>query len=429
MVGLLFVAIFVGLAGCASPRSGAEAAPRILAALPGLPVEAYDVSERDFPIPDFGGSAPTLIEPFYDLSPRPFKRVNHFAPLMDSIQDKVKTSEPWESAGGRAAVACDDKAGILTVRQTPEGQAKVKELLAENRSRKLQTPQVNIECRFIGTVNLEETKRLSLWLINRTDPERQKNGAELDWRHLTTDHPLNAGGLNFDGLILDRDETAALLKEVSESQSATVLFAPKINMWNGQSAWIMDGVMSGIMLPRCDKPGRPLEKAFLNTGTWIVFKPTVSADRREVKLDLQPRLFEPSEDIYKVVGDALRASNGKEGAKWPIIGGTLTMDSYSGSVPDGKTILIRVALTSARLVGMQKGQETALAPVWEPLDEKGQGQGQGKEMKYYSPAVPKVDTAEAFVWVLVTPKIIAPEVQEGASPANGLSNTSPSQKK
>ena len=250
---------------------------------------------------------------------------------------------------------------------------------------------VNVESRFIRT-NTEETKRLSLWLVNRTKQDRLQYAGVHGWDDLAF------------GGILDDAQAEAFVQEVQQIKSAEIIFAPRLTMVNGQRAWVMDGRQDMVMLPRFDKPGQPKEKACLMTGTLLDVKATISADLRYAQLDLRPSIYasppqeahvgsdilawlfsskavvsDPLEGIY-TISEPVNPQPGLPGVH-------VTTLRTSVSVPDGGTVLQRVKMNRARLAGMKEGQDSKMEPVWTPVE--GQTEPQ------------------VFMWLLVKAKIIS----------------------
>ena len=112
-----------------------------------LPVTSYSVGDLVKQVPDFSRSAPRMnVGPGQDAgglfsdSSAPQDEDPGIERLKTLIERTVRSSEPWESMGGRAAIEYDSETKSLIVQQTPDGQKKLEDLL-ENLRRELPMDQ------------------------------------------------------------------------------------------------------------------------------------------------------------------------------------------------------------------------------------------------------------------------------------------------
>lgn len=389
IVGLLCVIALLFL-GCSQ-------APPSVAELPGLPVRVYAVDRLlTYPL-DFGDyNGPRIVAPapakpaetegLPGKTPSQTQYEDVTERLRRLIERVVCDAEPWASAGGKAVLEFYRPTGQMYVRQTLEGHRQLAALLGDLEKERQIT--ITVEARFIEA---DAAASDALIKLLAADPSAEPAGPQ----------PIIIGNTSSSGPgtcqvgFLDNSQTAAFLKE-AEARSTRIVFLPQITVWNGQRAWVSQGTVHRLSLPRTDKPDRPRELVDFTAGCIFDAKATASADRRYVQLDMWPWYGQPDE--ANTIVNRIIDVGGHE-----TLGRQVTHLMTSIIVPDGGTLAMPMPLGRSRLVGVVASGDTllfgdkapagSLEPVWEPVDAKGEPQ--------------------KYLWLLVKPTIIVePEREE-----------------
>lgn len=269
--------------------------------------------------------------------------------LIGMIKNTIAPSS-WSDAGGQATIEYWPLTGALVVNQTPDIQEQIQDLL--NALRRLQDQEVAIEVRFITVaesfyerigldfnINIRtRNTRLEPQLttgqfqtdsfINAFRPDRFISGltpagtftSDLNIPIRTTSFPFAVpafgafpafpagnGGIDL-GLAFLSDIQVFLFMEAAQGDARThVMQAPKLTLFNGQTA----------MIAVTDAQFFTTDVATLIVGTQIAFAPTnslfptggvtmfvraaISGDRRFVRLDITPRLFNLASAIVPLI--------------------------------------------------------------------------------------------------------------------------------
>ena len=310
--------------------------------------------------------------------------------LLDLIRRTVNNqSDPnvaaWADAGGSAAVEYMN--GMLIITQTRIGHEKIQDLL--DQLRRERAIMVSIEGRFC-TVSDEFLQDITLDVDVKVPSERfdpagtavqdaggggtfdtlpgevggaagdpqvgapiivsgtGSNGAGtaslLDMAgSVFSNFGENEGGMVVSGVFLDDLQVGFLLRAIQSDIRSTVLQAPRITLFNGQRGYIS---VSKIITYIADITGEagggwggaaevydPTIGA-IPVGVTLDVKPTVSADRRYVQVDLRPQVADM--DI-----DELRNFSWAQGMAWIELPQVSVQDFRTTvSVPDGGTLLL-----------------------------------------------------------------------------------------
>ena len=410
-------AAFAGLL-CAMllASQGCSQAPPAVAELPGLPVRVYAIDKLlTYPL-DFGdyngprvvtpvGAEPAQPDGLPGKTPSQAQYEGVTQRLKTLIERVVRDGEPWASTGGKAVLEFYQPEGQMYVRQTPEGHREVVKLLEALESERAVT--IALEGGLFE-VDAAASDALTRFLLAGQPADHGQSQPIIIGNTSSSGYGVEQTDLGLLGL-LDREQTAAFLKE-AEARSTRIVFLPRITVWNGQRAWVSQGTVHRLALPRVDKPGRPKEMVSFTAGCIFDVKATASADRRYVQLDLRPWYgqLEGGDKVPEtgttsmesktplVVRRIVRSRLGG----WPEEPLTYLMTSVS--VPDGGTLAMRLQFGRSRLVGVtgssgvpifgDKAPAGSLDPVWQPVDPKGEPQ--------------------KYLWLLVKPTIIVEPEKE-----------------
>ncbi|NLX58300.1 MAG: hypothetical protein GXY74_04335 [Phycisphaerae bacterium] len=379
-----------------------------------LPVRTYFVQDLITPIPDFGRTVPRMQlsealegaeggggggifgDDDDDDDETPGTEV-----LQQLIERTVRSTEPWESLGGRATIEFYEKSGLMIVSQTAEGHRKLSDLLESLRRER--AIMVSIEARFLTVSdsflndvtfdfdvaflhNIHSHWRQSP--LATDNPETLPGGSTLNnlpglidlatglpttaaaqSRPLTLNSTssngmgvnrlmpglqsmnapfanflANEGGMALSGVFLDEVQVGFLIRAIQADIRSTTLFAPRLTLWNGQRAWIADGTRFGFvgdLEPVVAEAAVAWDPTieYITAGSLLDVKATVSADRRYVHLDLRPQVTQTP--AFRLVPISAAASGmGIASAVIEVPTVRITEMQTSVSVPDGGTLLI-----------------------------------------------------------------------------------------
>ena len=292
--------------------------------------------------------------------------------LIDLIKQVIE-SGTWDEGSGNAIRG---RAGNIIVTHTPETQAKVQKLLED--LRKARALQVSIDIRFItltdtflesmgfditGAGNLAASPPHYVDTDGDGVPDTSL-GIEFDrtvvggnWTTLSNitntfgtgvaglgsaKGLTGTGGLHMMASFLDDFEVNFILDAVQQSRRSTLLNAPKLTMMNGQRAYIAVSRQQNFVQSVTAEVSEGAVGYTPDIGTvqdGIVFdvRPTVSADRRYVQMDLRPSIAVIERiDNFQVVTPGVLFGGAQ--IQLPVISATVVRATVS--CPDGGTLLI-----------------------------------------------------------------------------------------
>ena len=291
--------------------------------------------------------------------------------LIDLVKQVIE-SGTWEDGSGNAIRG---RAGSIIVTHTPDAQQKVQKLLED--LRETRALQVAIDIRFITvTDNFLESVGFDFTGAGNTaasaphyidsdadgvpdtsmgvEFDRTIMGGEVTFlgglvnglggvAGLGTAKGLNpaTGGLTLMTSFLDDVEVNFILTAVQQSSRATLMNAPKLTMMNGQRAYIAVSKQQNFVQDVTVQVSEGAVGYDPDIGTvqdGIVFdvRPTVSADRRYVQMDLRPSVA-----VIERIDNFQTITTGVFGGaviQLPVI--SVTVVRTTVSVPDGGTLLI-----------------------------------------------------------------------------------------
>ncbi|NNM84790.1 MAG: hypothetical protein HKL96_03415 [Phycisphaerales bacterium] len=301
--------------------------------------------------------------------------VSEITKLIENTVDR----NSWVDNGGTVGTIRELN-GQLVINQAPGDQQKIAALLTQ--LREARSIEISIEARFL-LVSTNFLNDFGLgWNLtfnngffgNNSQPLTITNNTASTAIPETTGIPGSLGANTFGagtgndsldvtggfGSALSSYQLNLLLRATQEDKHSTTLTAPRVTLFNGQSAYITVteqqnfvssftqtagaagiGGVSGI--------GTNLNISTLSTGVVLAVTATVSADHRYVVMTLQPSLSTlDGLDVFNITGQATTGGTGSNQpgfVQLPKI--SLTQVATTVSVPDGGTLLIG----GQRLVG------------------------------------------------------------------------------
>ncbi|NIA20809.1 MAG: hypothetical protein GWP05_02305 [Anaerolineaceae bacterium] len=290
-----------------------------------LPVRTYFVMDLITPIPDFGRTVPRMrlseaIDQggdggggggIFDDDDDDDEETVGTELLQQLIERTVRSTEPWESMGGRATIEFYEKSGLMIVSQTADGHRKLSSLL--DSLRRERAIMVSVEARFITVTdaflndltldfdvvwNQSGRRRDAGSFVNPgsmatggafdTLPFLQAppaiapsaaniaaglypgtvgrstnpiiiNSTSSNGQGVNTLMPALAGfgspfawgagegGMAISGVILGDIQVGFLIRAIQADRRSTTLFSPRLTLWNGQRAWLADGTRFGFV--------------------------------------------------------------------------------------------------------------------------------------------------------------------------------------
>jgi type II secretory pathway component GspD/PulD (secretin) len=286
--------------------------------------------------------------------------------LIDLIK-QVITPGTWDEGSGNAIRG---RAGTIVVTHTPETQKKVDKLLSD--LRKTRALQVSIDIRFI-TLTDAFLESIGFDWTGSGNPVAQgtplgftatpapagfayigpTHGSNWSFGAMLTNTtgggtalgtaigPGGTGGLALAGSFLDDIEVNFILTAVQQSGRSTVLSAPRLTMMNGQRAYIAvteqrNFVRSVTATVSEGAVGYTPDIGTVQAGTVFDVRPTVSADRRYVQMDLRPSVA----TILGIDNFQTVTTGFFGGAVVQLPRMTVTLIRCTVNVPDGGTLLI-----------------------------------------------------------------------------------------
>ena len=292
--------------------------------------------------------------------------------LIDLVKQVIE-SDTWAEGSGNAIRG---RAGSIVVTHTPETQQKVTKLLDD--LRKTRALQVSIDVRFI-TLTDDFLESVGFDLTGAGNPAASPPfyinssgtaGAAADtaegfqydrtvvggnWTLLSTVSNAfgtttglgtakglsGTGGLHLTGSFLDDWEVNFVLDAVQQSRRSTLMNCPKLTMMNGQRAYIavsrQQNFVASVEATTAETAvGYTPDIGTVQDGIVFDVRPTVSADRRYVQMDLRPSLavVERIDNFQVITGGVF----GGVTIQLPVIDATVVRSTVS--CPDGGTLLI-----------------------------------------------------------------------------------------
>ncbi len=328
-----------------------------------------------------------------------------FGPIIDLITTTI-SPDSWDDVGGPGSISGFDTNLSLVVSQTQEVHEQIADLLEQ--LRRLQDLQVTIEVRFItlsdnfferigvdfdfniddntGLTNFQDQLpdgTLSTPINSPFDDDNKSFAigwttagptADLDLKFgqdsFTSATPQFGGfdantAANFGFAILSDIEVFFLLQAAQGDQRTNILQAPKVTLFNGQTAFVSDTTQRPFVTSVVPVVGdfaaaqQPVI-VVLNEGTSLSVSAVVSADRRFVRLTLVPFFSQIGEvDEFTFNGSVTTDSgttvqdpsnpdqNVTNGQTRTVQGTTVQLPTFAFttvtttvSVPDGGTVLL-----------------------------------------------------------------------------------------
>jgi len=375
-----------------------------------LPVRTYFVQDLITPIPDFGRTVPRMrlseaLEGgddggggggIFDDDDDDDDETIGTELLQQLIERTVRSTEPWESMGGRATIEFYEKSGLMIVSQTADGHRKLSNLL--DSLRRERAIMISVEARFITVTDAflndltldfdvvwhQSGRRRDLSTIVNPgaaasgidyntlpwiqDPPSIIGGTVLEARPIIInstssnvqgvstlmpalagfnapfDWGATEGGMAISGVILGDIQVGFLIRAIQADRRSTTLFSPRLTLWNGQRAWIADGTRFGFvgdLEPVVAEAAVAWDPTihYITAGALLDIKATVSADRRYVHLDLRPQVTQ-TPTFRQVMITAATPALGIATALLEVPTVRITELQTSVSIPDGGTLMI-----------------------------------------------------------------------------------------
>jgi beta-lactamase regulating signal transducer with metallopeptidase domain len=192
--------------------------------------------------------------------------------LTEAIEQSIEPTS-WVTSGGSIGTI-KHLSGQIVVTQTKENQKQVESLL--EKLRESRGVQISIRSHLI---------KVSPAVLKQNDILIEKVGPLIAKQPGKSLKPLQA-------TFLDDDQLDKLFKSVQASPDSTILSAPRVMLFNGQQGSIAIGeeipYITGWTAPKDGK--RDPQVSFVKTGFIFNLQGTVSADRKYVTMNMQPRI-------------------------------------------------------------------------------------------------------------------------------------------
>jgi general secretion pathway protein D len=292
--------------------------------------------------------------------------------ILDTI-----SPDSWKDKGG-AVGSIREMSGQLIVTQTPEDQEELERLLAQLRENR--GLQVVVESRFLN-VNPQELHGLSNKLRERLIAASGGSAVAEPQQFLS------------------REEIRELLRAAEGSRDSTMLFAPRVTLFNGQRAYVMLGTglpyVASVSMSKGGADGRSAyepQMKQLQVGLLFDVQATLTADHRATTVLLQPILSRLERMISEPAPGT--PADAQAFVQRPVL--TMRQLRTTTTVPDGATLLVGGFQDST------VGGEAIATPATQPVGER---------------AVQELmnSTGGRRLFLLVKPTIIAPREQPGQS--------------
>jgi type II secretory pathway component GspD/PulD (secretin) len=264
--------------------------------------------------------------------------------------------QSWAVKGGKSTIAYHAGCMTLAVHAVPAHHERIAAVLAE--LRRQQETQVALEVR----------------MITLSGPTLERVGVEFEGPGTSTLQPVagstgqaleaanNLPRVSF----LNGAQVAELQASIERDPQARILQLPKITMFNGQKTRVAHGDMQSFVtnVDRIQVGGQPVlvprSEIMPTSGFFLSARPTISADRRFVKLDLQTnftKLATPNVQLFPITTFITTVFEGgatgepvpfTQFLQQPVL--TSMLVDCSLNLPDGGTAL----LTGYRLMTQDK---------------------------------------------------------------------------
>lgn len=205
----------------------------------------------------------------------------------------------WAGKGGKSTIAYHSGCMTLAIHALPAHHARIAAVLAE--LRRQQETQVTLEVRMV-TISEEVAERVGL---NSDTPGAVTTAAGRVNESQVREAPANLPRVTF----LNNNQLAELQAAFQGDQHTSIVQLPKVTLFNGQKTRLSAGDLQSfvtkvdpqkiggqtVMVPQCE--------VMPTSGFYLSARPTVSADRRYVKLDLQTnftKLATPNIQLFPV---------------------------------------------------------------------------------------------------------------------------------
>lgn len=319
---------------------------------------------------------------------QPKTREDRVLEITSLMQESI-APDSWRDAGGTVG-SLRELNGQLIVAQTPENQRAIQGLLEQ--LRETRAIQITVETRFL-TVQRNFMEDIGFdfdFIFNGNNPVQAYNptgGADPNavakvpgtgsWSAIpvinnssaftgpgtvTTGAPgtLNReftaiNGLTATGTFLDDFQVSFLIRATQAQRQTTLLTAPRLTLFNGQTAYVLVAVSQPYVSDLQPVVGTQAVAfdptiSTVNSGVMLQVQATVSADRKYVTMTLQPTLqtllalvnfsFQQAGNSTGVTsgGQLINTSAGTGIIQEPVT--QVTQVATSVSVPDGGTLLL-----------------------------------------------------------------------------------------
>lgn len=374
-----------GMAAQGATRLSGQNAPF---ALPNQPLNQVGVGSGSYDAeaafaPAMGGTEPQAGAPGAAVD---------FQSLIDLITQTI-APETWSDAGGAGTIREFPGNLSLVISQTQEVHDQIRDLLQQ--LRRLQDLQVVVEVRFITLtedfverigvdfdIEIDDDSQRPLQPFGRDTDEDGIADILRDFDHLQSltvglagpdglfsgdlDIPFRTDGFelgrpaNFQSpaltmgvAFLSDIEVFLFLEAVQQDNRSNVLQAPKVTLFNGQIAFVFSGVVrwSVIALLPVVAAGavafQPVPSPIFD-GSGMIVQAVISADRRYVRLSIQPFFTNVvGEQRFPVLASAQQIGIGGGGGAQTVLQAELVLPVFAFNfvtttvaVPDGGTVLL-----------------------------------------------------------------------------------------
>jgi len=285
--------------------------------------------------------------------------------LVDSITKLITETvapDSWRDSGGSVG-SLRELQGQLIVTQTPENQRALVSLLEQ--LRETHSIQVTVETRFLTVQrNFLQDIGVDLNFIFNLNSSNSANISTIPLQAAnsaftsapTTTVPGSIGataeGLTTAVTYLDNLQVNLLLHATEASQLTTKVDSPRVTLFNGQRAYVLNSLQQAYVSDLTPIVGTGVAAfnptiSVVQSGVLLDVQATVSADRKYVTLTLRPQLselvalvpFSFQTGSTTTIVDGVPVTTGQTGTiEQPEI--QLTEVRTTVSVPDGGTLLL-----------------------------------------------------------------------------------------
>lgn len=369
----------------------------------------YDIRDLIVEVPDFpgpmfslqnasqngtsgtggGGQSPFQDNQQQQQQQQPPKTRDERVAEITSLMEETVAPDSWRDAGGTVG-SLRELSGQLIVNQTPENQRQLQGLLEQ--LRETRAIQVTVETRFLTVQRnfLEDIGFDVDFIFNGNNPLQTYNptgGADPNAvakvpgtgsfsaipvinnssqftgpSTVATGVPGTLGGnsstlsgLTTTGTFLDDFQVSFLIRATQATQMSTLLTAPRLTLFNGQTAYVLVSVSQPFvsnLQPVVGTQAVAFQPTIgtVNSGVMLQVQATVSADRKYVTMTLEPTLqtlisllnfsFQQSSGSTGITsgGQLINTSAGTGIIQEPVT--QITQVATTVSVPDGGTLML-----------------------------------------------------------------------------------------